>query len=334
MMVLVALLGGLLFPGVGQALAGRNRWAVFWAVAVPLLHGLSVVVSPWCFFASFGARVVGAFHGGWSLGESKRLEWIAPMPFLTLAFAIGGFAILRLAVLQGFAVPSSSMAPTLNVGDHVFATNRGGVDRGDIIFFPNPCTPEREYVKRIIGVGGDTIEVRCAVVYVNGTAIPATEVPGPCRYSDYEEVGGRWFDRECSEYREAYGGHSYSVYGSAGRADDARDGVADARDFPGLDVALPPRCANMDDSSVDKAKKQVTGTIVDSHPAVPGACAQQRHFVVPPDSYFVMGDNRSNSNDSRVWGVVPKATVIGRAKSIWLAKGPRGYDWSRVQMLR
>ena len=333
MVMLVVLLAGLLFPGFGQAVAGRQAWAIGWAIAVPLLHGLAVVVSPWCFFASFGARVVGAFHGGWSLGGSKQAEWIAPLPLVLPVVAIGAFVVLRVFILQGFAVPSSSMAPTISAGDHVFATNRGGVGPGDIVFFHYPCDPQREYVKRIVAVGGDSVEVRCAVVYVNGKAVPATLVPGPCSYRDHEEVAGRWFERACSEYREELAGHTYSVYGTPERIEHATTGEDDPRDFPRLGINLPPTCSNATDALAEHHPRPA-GTIVEALPTQPGACAPQLHYVVPPDSYFVLGDNRANSNDSRIWGAVPKDAIIGRAVSTWLASGPDGYDWSRVRMLR
>ena len=332
MLVLVVLLAGLLFPGFGQAVAGRNWWAMFWAVAVPLLHGLAVAVSPWCFYASFVARVVGAFHGGWSLGGSKKAEWFALLPLGLPMFAIAAIVVIRVFILQGFGVPSSSMAPTVNVGDRVFATNRGSVGPGDIVFFHYPCDTQLEYIKRIVAVGGDTVEVRCAVVYVNGKVVPATLVPGPCSSHDYEEVGGRWFDRPCSEFREELAGHPYSVYGSPDRIEHLTTGQDDARDFPRLGINLPPNCSNAEVSSEARVPR-AAGTIVATQPTQPGACAQQLHYVVPADAYFVMGDNRSSSSDSRVWGSVPKDAIIGRAVSVWLAKGPDGYDWSRVKML-
>ena len=332
MLVLVVLLGGLLFPGFGQAVAGRNRWAMCWAVAVPLLHGLAVAVSPWCFYASFVARVVGAFHGGWSLGGSRKAAWIAPLPLGLPVFAMVAIVVIRVFILQGFSVPTSSMVPAMNVGDRVFATNRGSVGPGDIVFFHYPCDTQREYTKRIVAVGGDTVEVRCAVVYVNGKAIPATLVPGPCSYHDYEAVGGRWFDRECSEFREELAGHTYSVYGAPDRIAHLTTGQDDARDFPSLGINVPPNCGNASDFSETKTST-LAGTIVATQPTQPGACAQQLHYVVPADAYFVMGDNRANSSDSRVWGSVPKDAIIGRAVSVWLAKGPNGYDWSRVKML-
>ncbi len=81
--------------------------------------------------------------------------------------------IIRTFVVEAFKIPSGSMMPTLLVGDHLlvskFLYKFKEPERGDIIVFKYPDNPARNFIKRIIGVGGDTIEVRDKVVYVNGT---------------------------------------------------------------------------------------------------------------------------------------------------------------------
>jgi signal peptidase I len=61
-----------------------------------------------------------------------------------------------------------------------------------------------------------------------------------------------------------------------------------------------------------------------------GPCELQAHYVVPKDHVFVMGDNRSNSNDSRFWGSVPVALIKGKAFGIWYSSGRSGMNWGRL----
>jgi signal peptidase I len=80
---------------------------------------------------------------------------------------------------------------------------------------------------------------------------------------------------------------------------------------------IPPSCVQ--GSFYDKPKSdQPAGTIVEGKPkASASACEPQLHFVVPAKSFFVMGDNRTNANDSRYWGVVPDSALIGRVIGVY-----------------
>jgi len=82
--------------------------------------------------------------------------------------------IIRIFIVEAFKIPSGSMIPTLLVGDHLlvnkFIYRFKEPARGDVIVFKYPDDPSRNFIKRVIGVGGDTIEVRDKVLYVNGTA--------------------------------------------------------------------------------------------------------------------------------------------------------------------
>ncbi|PID57443.1 signal peptidase I [candidate division KSB3 bacterium] len=81
-------------------------------------------------------------------------------------------AVIRLFIVEAFKIPSGSMIPTLLVGDHLlvnkFIYRFTAPERGDVIVFKYPDDPSRNFIKRIIGIGGDTIEVRDKVLYVNG----------------------------------------------------------------------------------------------------------------------------------------------------------------------
>jgi signal peptidase I len=252
---------------------------------------------------------------------------------------------LRAFVIEAFKIPSSSMYPTLEIGDHIFVnkfiygvripmTNvklfeLRSPKRGEVIVFVYPCDEDRDYIKRVVALPNDTVEVRCNVVYVNGTAVSSqmTQSGETCKYRDYDETENHWFTRQCSRYRETVGDLAYDTYHDVERPSrDARikQGDAplggDARDFPDRTSPFAPSCARSDDNAKGRNVEQVKGKIVETKPTpVAKPCEPQLHYVVPPGHVFVMGDNRNNSNDSRVWGAVPIENIKGKALFIWLS---------------
>lgn len=177
---------------------------------------------------------------------------------LVLAFIIRSF------IVQAFKIPSGSMIPTLLVGDHilvnkfifgpqipftklrVFTLQRP--KRGEVVVFLEPTERKKDFIKRVIGMPGETLEVINRRVHINGR--PLEEDP-----------------------------HAY---------------YESSRYVRGLDNYGPVR--------------------------------------IPEDCYFMMGDNRENSSDSRVWGPVPFELMKGRAFMIyWSWNGPeRNVRWSRI----
>jgi len=246
---------------------------------------------------------------------------------------------LRAFVIEAFKIPSSSMYPTLEINDHIFVNkfiygvripwtttkllDIRGPKRGEVIVFIWPCNPDRDYIKRVVALAGDTVEVRCNIVYVNGTPIPSELVDADrCRYEDRgEEEGAQWEVKRCSRYRETVNGQSYDTYHSPARPQNDREGepvrVDDSRDFP-LRGRTAPTCRG----EVAKAEDdhQVVGEIRETKSAnVASACEPQLQYVVPPGHVFAMGDNRANSKDSRYWGSVPLENIKGKAMFIWLS---------------
>lgn len=173
--------------------------------------------------------------------------------------------------------------------------------------FRQPCDPQRMFIQRVVAVGGDTVEVACGRLYVNGTLAPSTLVDANATYEDFD--GERNYTAEVARYRETLDGTTYDVFRR--RADD----VAVTSDFPR--TLLSPSCTA---DGAEGNPDQQRGTVVET-PGATDPCAPSRHFVVPPSSLFVMGDNRDNSNDSRFWGVVPTSHVVGRTVGVFWPLG-------------
>jgi signal peptidase I len=269
-------------------------------------------------------------------GMGERVESLVAAVMLAL--------LLRAFVVEAFKIPSSSMYPTLEIGDHIFVNKfiyglripwtstkfleLRGPKRGEVIVFMMPCDPDRDYIKRVVATAGDTVEVRCNVIHVNGVAVPAQLVEGECGYEDNQD--GPWERKQCSRYRETVGDETYDTYHSALRPEQPN--VPESRtDFPRVGEG-PVSCAAEPGGA--PAKNQAEGKLVETNPNAVG-CDLRLHYVVPEGHVFVMGDNRANSNDSRFWGSVPLDNIKGKALFIWLSVRDGIFDfagmrWNRI----
>ena len=197
--------------------------------------------------------------------------------------------LLRSFLVEPFKIPSSSMVPTLLVGDFILVNkftygirlpvaNRkvvplGEPQRGEVMVFRYPDDPSLDYIKRVVGLPGDRVEYRNKRLSINGKPVPLRQV------DDYLSKERMQFSRR---YAEALNGVEHEIL----LEDDAPAGLMPSRPFP-----FSADC-NYNTNGV--------------------AC------TVPPGHYFMMGDNRDNSSDSRVWGFVPDENIVGRAFFIWL----------------
>lgn len=200
--------------------------------------------------------------------------------------------LIRSFLFEPFTIPSSSMVPTLLIGDFILVNkytyglrlpvlNTKIVDvsepkRGDVVVFRPPHMPDRNYVKRLVGMPGDRISYVNDVLYIND--VPMAQEPV-----------GRYF---------AEGINSEST-GSELRKEQLGD-----------------------------VSHQI---LLRSGRGVPAG----RVWQIPPGYYFMMGDNRDNSEDSRVWGLVPEQNLVGKAFFVWMHWDwkIRGFvSWERIGM--
>jgi signal peptidase I len=201
-------------------------------------------------------------------------------------------------------VPTGSMQNTINIGDHflinkfIFAPGshpfflpQRDIRRGDIIVFKYPgdrdnpgrdaashVTPYSDYfIKRVIGLPGETIEIRGATVLINNQPLP--------------------------EHRLK-----------------ARPGINSKADLKVVED--PPRQSNELPYNVYYSEKTlaVSPETPETPPDIFHYGVGGKPFVIPPNNYFVMGDNRDDSADSRAWGTVPGDLVIGRALFVFWSK--------------
>jgi signal peptidase I len=271
---------------------------------------------------------------------------------------------LRWFVIEAFKIPSASMVPTMAVGDHIFVNkflygiripykntklfSLRAPERGEVVVFINPCEPERDFIKRIVAVGGDTVEMRCNRLYVNGEPVEQ-ELLATRDQCSYQDTNG---EVACSRYREVLDGREFETFYSPDRPNEdlkrQRNGtrmryplIAPLRDFPDITrgPAPVPSCSHDPDRTVTESAADL-GTIEDSYPerqtfADRGVCAPSKRYRVPDGHIFAMGDNRDNSHDSRVWGSVPVNNIKGKALVIWWSKQVdtgwmSGISWDRI----
>jgi signal peptidase I (EC:3.4.21.89). Serine peptidase. MEROPS family S26A len=187
----------------------------------------------------------------------KKGRWLTELIVIVIVVLL-----IRTFVAQAYNIPSGSMKPTLLVGDFILVNKLvyrfSEPQRGDIVVFKYPIDPNIDFIKRIVALPGEEVEVRNNQVFINGKPLPLIEVgrgeENGVRKVIYEEVLPEGTKQKVQFYE----------------------------DFP--------------------FSKRDFGPV-----------------VVPPNHYFVMGDNRDNSEDSRYWGFVPRENIVGKAFVIYFS---------------
>lgn len=171
--------------------------------------------------------------------EEKKPSFIELIESVVVAILLA--VVIRLFILAPFYIPSGSMEPTLRIGDRIIVSKISYLfsepKRGDVVVFKYPLDPSRDFVKRLIGLPGETIALRNSQLLVNGKPVPEDYLPKDLKFADFGPVR------------------------------------------------------------------------------------------VPTGYYLVLGDNRNNSDDSRVWGPLPRQNIIGKAVLIY-------WPPNRIRILR
>ncbi len=215
------------------------------------------------------------------------LDWTAGLfPVIVTVF------LLRSFLVEPFKIPSGSMIPTLLVGDLILVnkftyglrlpvlntkiTEGNKPQRGDVMVFRYPPKPSLDYIKRIVGVPGDTVAYLNKRLIINGQTLTTEAMP-----EFFDEDAMRYF----KQFEETLGAKKHRLL-----VDDNRPAfIPGASNFPGRDAC---------------------------NYTVEGVTCK-----VPEGHYFMMGDNRDNSLDSRYWGFVPEANIVGKAFFVWMNFG-------------
>ncbi len=205
----------------------------------------------------------------------------------TILYALALAMVLRFTIAQPFRIPSGSMQPTLQVGDYIVVTKWSygygrysfapldgllphgrlfahAPNRGDVVVFRPPPEPDRDFIKRVIGLPGDHIQMIDGILHINGVAVRREPV-GPTQACPDSEYGA--------------GGRPATIYRET----------------------LPNGVSYL---TCEKGMTELDNT---------------REYVVPAGYYFMMGDDRDNSADSRVpseVGFVPFDNLVGPAQFV------------------
>ena len=318
------------------ALIARNRvWRawVWWALL--FVAALGFAVTAWA-GAAVAILWVAVFVDGIRVAirrppadapRASGLRWLH-LPAMMVAGVVLALG-LRLFVVEAFKIPSAAMLPTLEIGDHILANKLGlrfGEPRlGDVLVFRNPCTPEKDFVKRVVALPGDRIEIRCDRLYRNGALVPSEPVAGACTYDDFDERAGTWMKGDCQRHRERLGDVTHDVL----LMPDATAGAPSPHDFPEPGADDAGFVCHVDRRNPAQRAQSAGQVVSRADVPVEDVCAQRAHFVVPPDHVFVLGDNRHNSSDSRMWGPVPIDHLKARVARIWWSAGRDGMRWDR-----
>ena len=285
---------------------GRNKSKAMENGYFILILGVVGVISEWTDFATvllvlvvFSGIIllIDKLHLAKNRGAEKGRPHYVHYAYEFFPVVLGVF-VLRAFLFEAYQIPSSSMRPDLTVGDFILVnkfdfgirepiTNKviipvHNVQRGDVVVFKDPLVRNRDLIKRVVAVGGDKIEYYNKKLTINGTPLEYTDA-GNYTYTENIPPQG---DIEINNQQQV----------------ENLTGVK--HDIITWDK-VPP----------------LFGSEVQTFPDSQNCIYQGDNgftCTVPAGKYFMMGDNRDNSFDSRYWGFVSNDAILGKAIYVWL----------------
>ncbi|MBE2897375.1 signal peptidase I [Pasteurellaceae bacterium 20609_3] len=246
-------------------------------------------------------------RSGKTLSEEERAQ-VEPLSegseFVASLFPVLAIVLfVRSFLFEPFQIPSGSMEPTLRVGDFLLVEKyaygikdpifqhklipTGEPKRGDVVVFKAPPQPNVDYIKRVVGLPGDRVRYEQQSGTLSVT--PAQCDATPCQPQVYQ-------------YSDAKPNPEFFYHGNA-QLEMTENGAVSHQ------VLLNPVRFYYDAAYFKQ-------------PNLPAG-----EWVVPEGEYFMMGDNRDNSDDSRFWGFVPEQNLVGKARWIWLSLDKKQGEW-------
>lgn len=259
------------------------------------------------------------FHDRKKLGKNNERSLVntaySSLPILLLLISVRSFAF------EPYNIPSSSMTPTLYTGDYIL-TNRftygirlpivntkimdiDSPKRGDVVVFRYPKNPSQKYIKRVIGVGGDTVSFSNGVLSVNDKPIATQFVD----FSPNNELVKQIYPMGTQVQNHVLTREQAQAMGQNEELSASYQLETPSADHPHLTRHL----AEQDWFYYADFLQQHSPQLLESQ-------GQQWQIRVPKGQYFVMGDNRDRSADSRFWGFVPDENLVGKAEYVILHK--------------